>query len=98
MKEAELLRLECNDMRIIKWMCNVPLTDRKPSSELRKHLGLDSIRNCIRRYRLSWFGHLQRCSDDSVKKCRDIVVEGQQRKRKPSKSWYQVVDSDLISL
>ena len=80
-------------------MCNVPMTDRKPSSELRKHLGPYSFRNCIRRYRLRWFGRVERCSDDSmVKKYRDIVVEGQQRKRRPSKSWYQVVDSDLISL
>ena len=31
----------CNDMRMIGWMCNFTLKDRKPSSELREHLGLD---------------------------------------------------------
>ena len=56
-------------------------------------------KNCIRRGRLSWFGHVERRIDDSaMKKCRDIVVEGQQRKGKPQKTWYQVVDSDLRSL
>ena len=46
-KEFDILRLECNDKRMIRWMCNVTLKDRKPSSELRKHLGLDSIRTAL---------------------------------------------------
>ena len=73
MKEADLLRLEHNDMKMIRWIFNVTLKDTKPSLELKKRLGLDSnsIRNCIRRGRLRWFGDLERCSDDStVKKCR----------------------------
>ena len=42
---------------------------------------------------------MERCSDDSVeKKCRNIVVELQQRKGRPRKTWYQVMDSDLRSL
>ena len=81
--------LQRNYMRMIRWMSNVTLKDRKPSSELKEHLGLDSIRNCIRRSSLKWFGHVERCSDDSVvKKCRDIVTEGQQRKGRPRKTWY----------
>ena len=45
------------------------------------------------------FSHVQRCRDNSVVKiCRDIVVEGQQRKGRPRKTWYQVMDSDLRSL
>ena len=80
-------------------MCNVTLKDRKPSSELREPLGLNSIRNCIRRGRLMWFGHVERCSDYSmVKKCRDIVVEGQQRKSRHWKTWYQVILLLLLSI
>ena len=41
-KEADLMRLKCNDMRMVRWMCNVTLKDKKPSSELRERLGLDS--------------------------------------------------------
>ena len=82
-----------------RWMCNSTLKDKKPSSKLRERLGLDSIKNCIRRGRSRWLGHVERCSDDNmVKKCRDIVVEGQQRKGRPRKIWYQVVDSYLRSL
>ena len=42
-KEADLLRLECNDMRMIRWMCNVTLKDRKPSSELKDCLDLIAL-------------------------------------------------------
>ena len=62
-KEADLRRLEHNGMRM---MCNVTLKDRKRSSELREHLGLDSIVNCIRKGRLRWLDHLERCSDYSM--------------------------------
>ena len=59
------------------------LKDKKLFSELREHLGLASIKNCIRRGTLKWFRHAQRysTSDDSVEeKCRDLVVVGQLRK------------------
>ena len=80
-------------------MCNVTMKDRKPSSELRELLGYDSIRNSIRRGRLKWFGLVELCSDGSLlKKSRGIVVEGQKRKCRSQKTWYQVMDSDLSSL
>ena len=66
-KEADLLGLECNDIRMIRWMRNVTLKDRKPS-ELRECLGLDSIRNYTRRDRWRWFDHVEKCNDDSLVK------------------------------
>ena len=66
---------------------------------MRECWGLGTTKNYIKRGRLRWFGHVERCSDDSVvKKCRDIVVDGQQRKGRPRKTWYQAVESDLRSL
>ena len=47
-KNSDLLRLERNDMRMIRWICDVIMKDRKPSSELRERMGLNSIRNCIK--------------------------------------------------
>ena len=57
----------------------------------------DSVRNCIRRGRLRWFGHVERCSIDRVmKKCRDIELEGKQKKKGgPRKTCHQVMDSDI---
>ena len=65
-KEADILRLERNDTTMIRWVCNVILKDGNASSELGERLGFDNIRNYIRRGRLKWFGHVERCSDENV--------------------------------
>ena len=49
LREEDLVRLERNDMRMIRWMCGVTLRDRKSSEELRQRLGVESIRECIRK-------------------------------------------------
>ncbi len=58
-------------------MCNVSLRDRKSSDELNDQLGLARIRDCVRKRRPRWFGHVERMDvDDRVKKCWDLDVEG----------------------
>ena len=95
-REEDLSKLERNDMMMIRWMCNVTLKERISSDELRARLGLVSIRECIRRQRLRWFGHVERMDDGCcVKKCRDIIVEGHISRGRPRKTWDQVVKCDL---
>ena len=37
--------------------------------------------HCIERGRLRWFGCVERCGNDCMmEKCRDIIVEGQQKR------------------
>ena len=51
--------------------------DRKSSGELRDHLGLVNIRNCIQRRRLRWIGNVERMANGSwVRQCKEFVVEG----------------------
>ena len=77
-------------------MCNVTLKDRKSSAELRDRLGLASIRDCVQRRSLRWFGHVERMDDENwVKKSREIVVVGQRRRGRPRKTWEEVVRNDL---
>ena len=33
-------RLECMEIRIVRWICGVPLRDRVPSAELRERMGM----------------------------------------------------------
>lgn len=97
-REEDLARLERNDMMMIRWMCNVTLKDRISSDELRSCLGLTSIRECLRRQRLRWFGHVERMDVKCwVKKCRDIAVPGDAGRGRPRKTWEQVVSCDLRS-
>ena len=58
-----LILWKSNDMRMIRWMSNVTLKDRKPSKELRGRCGLESVRESLQRRRLRWFGHVERMSE-----------------------------------
>ena len=99
LREEDLVRLERNDMRMIRWMCGVTLRDRKSSEELRQRLGVESIRECIRKGRLRWFGHIERREDSNwIKRCRDLVVDGPVSRGRPRKTWTQVVHEDLKQL
>ena len=96
LKEDDLARLEQNDMRMVHCMCNVTLKDRKSSEELRDHLGLVAIRDCVQRGRLRWFGHVERMNNDNwLKKLREIAVEGCRGRGRPCKTWKEVVQADL---
>jgi len=49
--------------------------------ELLGRLAVEDVVEVVRRGRLPWFGHVERKSrDDWVKTCRDLVMEGTQRK------------------
>ncbi|XP_057294790.1 uncharacterized protein LOC130623337 [Hydractinia symbiolongicarpus] len=74
-KQENLDRLERNDMRMVRWMCNASLRDRKSSDELRS--SLCRIKDVIQIRRLNWLGHLERMKEDNwVRKCRDLIVPG----------------------
>ena len=45
-------RLECMEMRILRWMCGVLLRDRVPRAELRERMGIESVSDAVKRNRL----------------------------------------------
>jgi len=95
-KEEDVVRLERNDMRMIRWMCGVSLSDRHSSQALRARLGLASIRESLQSRRLRWFGHVERMGESNwVSKSRTYQVEGRNCKGRPRKTWGEVVRNDL---
>ena len=79
-----------------RWMCNVSLSDRRPSEELRNRLEIESISGVMRQMRHSWFGHIERMDNDNwVSKCRNVVVDGARGRGRPRKRWRQVIQRDL---
>ena len=82
-------------MRMVRWMCGVKLNDRLTSKELRERLGLDDIALVLQQNRLRWYGHVLRKDDDDwVKKCMEHEVEGTRPRRRPKKTWKEVVRED----
>jgi len=70
MKVEHVLKMNCTEMSMIRWMCGVKLNTRKKSEELRELLGLVPVSLMIKNSRLRWFGHVQRKDDnDWVRRC-----------------------------
>jgi len=64
-------------MRMVRWMCDVKVTHRFPSNELRERLGIDGIILVLQQNRLRWYWHVLRKEDDDwMKKCMEYEVEG----------------------
>ena len=83
-------------MRMIRWMCNTSLKDRKSSDELRSRLGIHSIRDVIsgQEVKMVW-SFRENGGDNWVSKCRDLVVLGTKPRGRPRKTWREVIRTDL---
>ena len=89
-------RLECMEMRMVRWMCGVSLRHRVPSAELRERMGIESVSDAVKWNRLRWLGHvLQKDDDDWVKKIMLFEVEGKRGWGRPRMTWSQVVERDI---
>ena len=58
-KENEVA-LQCTEMSMVRWMCNIKVEDRVPSKELRERLGIDDINIILilQQNRLRFYGHV----------------------------------------
>ena len=74
-KENEVA-LQRAEMRMVRWMCNVKVKDRVPSTALTERLGIDDIILILQDNRLRWYGHVLRKEDtDWVKKCMEYAPD-----------------------
>jgi len=67
-------------MRIVRWMCDIKVTDRVPSEELKERLGIYDVILVLQQSRFHWYEHvLQKEDNDWVKKCMEYEVDGSKR-------------------
>ena len=93
-REEDILRIEKVDMQMIRMICGVSLKDKQYSSHLREKLGLRDIREVMRKSRLRWYGHVERCGEDNwVSRCRTHVVQGESVGGR--KTWDGVMNGDF---
>jgi len=94
-RKENVVALQRAEMRMVRWMCGVKLTDRLPSKELRERLGIDDIALVLQQNRLRWYGRvMQKEDDDWVKKCMEYEVEGQRPRGRPKTTWREVIRED----
>ena len=65
-KEEDVIRLERDDVRMVRWMCSDRLEYKISAEELRTRLKLKSMKECSQDTRLEWFGHLEKIGESLV--------------------------------
>ena len=95
-KNEDERRCERDEMRMVRWMCDVTLKDRKPNVELIDMLGIESISEVMWRERLSWFRHVERMRVGScVKRCINMNVNRRGARSCPRKTWDVLLRDNL---
>jgi len=96
LRVEDLVRLERNDRRMIRWMCGVSFKDGQSMVRLHEWTGLSDLRACVQSRRLRWYGHVERMDPENcVKKIRELAVAGARPRGRPRRTWEEVVARDL---
>ena len=84
---------------MIRWICDVSLKDRIATTNILLCLGLSSIKEILRCYRLKFHGHLLRMDDDTwPKKATLHYIDARQSRGRPCKRLCDVIRVDMKSL
>ena len=90
-----VIRIEKNDTRMFRWMCNGRLEDRISKQELMTSLKLKKMREWLQVRRLQWFGNLERINESAWSgKWWTFKISGRFPWH-PGKTWNEVISSDL---
>ena len=59
-KVEDIRKMQRGDMRMLRWMTGVSVSERKSNECVRSMLAIDDVAEVMRRNRLRWFGHVER--------------------------------------
>ena len=79
---------------MIRWICGVKIKDRIRPDVLLQKLKIPCVVERCRVNKLRWFGHVER-SRGWIKKCTEMMVDGNVRPGGQKKKWRTVVREDL---
>ena len=89
-------RMERNENLMLRQMCGVTSSDKVPTVELRRRLGIEGVVEVMRRDRLRCFGHVERKEvDDWVSACTNLEVAGSRGRGRPRMTWRARLDGDM---
>ena len=93
-KELEL-KLERTEMKMLRWMQRIRLTDHIRNSDILAKMNLSPISEALRVSRLRWFGHVTRSEDPNISYVRDLKAPGRAPRGRPKRTWRQTIQADL---
>ena len=90
-REASVERIQRSEMRMLRWMTGVSLSERKSNECVRSMLAIDDVAEVMRRNRLRWFGHVERRDELCwIKRIETLQVDGDGVKGRHRKRWREV--------
>ena len=88
-----MLKLECNDCAMVRWICNVRLKDHISSDSLLEKLGINNIQTLLQYSWLHCFVHIAR-NDGCVNSITALEVDGHPGRGSPRKTWRDAINDD----
>ena len=83
------------EMKMLRWMLHLRLTDRVSNDEILRRLNLEDISEALRKNRLRWFGHTERSKDPNIVAVKHLTVEGKLPRGRPKTTWFKTIEKDL---
>ena len=59
-KIEDIMKIQRSEMRMLRWMAGLSLSESKSNECVRSMLAIDDIAEVMQRNRLRWFGHVER--------------------------------------
>ena len=85
--KVEDIRKMQSEVRMLRWMAGVSLSERKSNECVRSMLTIDDIGEVMRRNRLRWFGHVERRDELYwIKRIETLQVDDDGVKGRPRKN------------
>ena len=95
-KIEDIRKIQRSEMRMLRWMTGVSLSERKSNECVRSMLAIDDIAEVMRRNRLRWFGHVERRDELCwLKRIETLQIDGDGVKGRPRKRWREVLKVDM---
>ena len=91
-KIEDIRKMQRSEMRMLRWMAGVSLSERKSNEWVRNMVAIDDIAEIMRRNRLRWFGHVERRDELCwLKRIETLQVDSDGVKGRPRKRWREVL-------
>ena len=86
---------------LMRFMCNKRLIDKIPITDLIEVTGLQSVKEVVKKRKLSWYGHIKR-SSLPVRTTIEGMVPGKRGRGRPRRRWcddiYEWTEKTLLEL
>ena len=95
-KIDDIRKMQSSEMRMLRWMAGMSLSERKSNEWVRSMLAIDDIGEVMQQNRLRWFGHVERRDELCwLKRIETLQADDNGVKGRPKKRWREVLREDM---